>query len=83
MSALPRTFQEWQKECAKIAKRLVGITDLLDEDDPYDLAQSMDDAYPDQDPEEFVREVFGDDLARQEHDAQLYEESLEYEDEDE
>lgn len=78
------TFEEWQGKCAEVAKRLLGFEDLLDEDDPYDVFDAMEDYYDeDADPEDFIRELFAEDLAAREYDEDLSRQADEYEDEDE
>lgn len=61
------TFEEWQDRADAFLRESLGIDDLLDEDDPYDMADAMEEAYDDEeDPEDFIREAFSDDFAAQE-----------------
>lgn len=72
-----KTFEQWKKDCSKSAKRLVGIGDLLDDSDPYDVFRAMDEAFKKgQGPNDFIEEIFAEDLARQVYDEVLLEESL-------
>lgn len=57
-------FEEWKKKASYEARRLAGITDLLGEEDPYSIEDDMENAYEeDVDPEDFIREAFGDEIA--------------------
>lgn len=77
------TFEEWRSEVGRHAEELLGLGDALDEDDPYELFESMPGAHAaGQDPEAFVREMFADDLASLEHDELLRQESMAYADTD-
>lgn len=70
------TFEAWKKKASMIAKKLAGIDDLLDEDDPYSIEDDMLDAYEeDVPPEDFIRDVF-------ENEVEDYEEEDEDEDDD-
>lgn len=59
-----RTFHRYRSSCSTWAIRLVGIDDILDADDPYELAVVMKDAF-DQgvSAQSFIRDIFADDLA--------------------
>jgi len=77
------TFEEWREAVGRHARELVGLDDALAADDPYNLFESMPDAHASgQGPEEYVREMFADDLASREHDELLRQESLAYADTD-
>lgn len=72
------TFKEWQKRCSSLAKRYVDLTDILDDDDPYDLKDAMDEYYEDgATPEEFIQEMFADDLAKRGYDEDLARQAME------
>lgn len=63
------SFEEWKERCASVAEDLLGLDDILAEDDPYDLFLAMEEAYEnEEDPESFIREIFADELASREHD---------------
>jgi hypothetical protein len=76
------TFDEWRDRCGEIALDLLDLDDILDDGDPYDLADAMEDAYENgQEPEAFIREAFAEDLSVRQYDDQLLKES-DYDDED-
>lgn len=53
------TFEQWQQRCAEFLDEELNIDDLLDEDDPHDVFDEMEEAYEyGQSPEDFVREAF-------------------------
>lgn len=57
------TFEAWKKKASLIAKKLAGIEDLLDDEDPYSIEDDMLDAYEeDVPPEDFIRDVFEDEI---------------------
>jgi hypothetical protein len=57
-------LKAWKKQVARLASDLAGVDDILAEDDPYDLAEVMQDSYDeDLTPEDFVQEHFADDIA--------------------
>lgn len=59
-----RTFARYRSSCATWAIRLVGIDDILDADDPYELAVVMKDAFDQGVPAQaFIRDIFAEDLA--------------------
>ncbi len=71
---------QWNKIASKYAEHELCCGDLWDENDPYSLHEVADDAFQkDQDPKAFVREMFTEDFAKQEHDAEQYRESIEAE----
>lgn len=73
-------FSAWKDECHKAAVELVGIDDLLAKDDPYDVNDSMREAFKEgESAVSFVAESFEEDIARGEADDQEYAESLEHE----
>lgn len=75
------SFEAWQAQCAKVAKKLAHIHDLLDEDDPYDVFDTMQDHYDEgMSPEEFIRETFADQI--EEEDTDLEDEDEDEDDED-
>lgn len=72
------TFREWKHECAKFVLKALHIDNLLDEDDPYDVFDTMEDAYENEiSPEDWAREAFEEDFAKIAYDADLRETSLE------
>lgn len=76
------SYEEWQQQCSKAADKLLNLGDILDDDDPYDLFEYMKERYEaGENPESFIRDAFAEDLAIQEHDAMLAQESLEYSEE--
>lgn len=77
---MDQKFEKWKKECSKVAKDLVGLDDLLEECDPYDLFEAMEHAFKEQtEPQDFIEEMFAEDLASLENDRQMEAEALEYE----
>jgi predicted proteasome-type protease len=73
------TLQEW-KDRARVYSTTVGCPDdLWDEDDPYQLKNVAVEAHAaGTSPEEFVRDVFADDLAASEGDELDFNNSLLY-----
>jgi hypothetical protein len=76
------TLQEW-KDRAQAYSITTGCPgDLWDEDDPYELKNVAVEAHAaETSPEEFVRNIFADDLAAAEGDEQDFSDSLLYGDE--
>lgn len=57
------TFEAWKKKASTTAKKLAGIEDLLDDDDPYNIEDDMLDAFEeDVPPEDFIRDAFEDEI---------------------
>lgn len=71
------TFDAWKDECAAVAVKLLGFSDLLDDADPYDVADEMSTAYPGESPQDFIERMFEEDLAKQAYDDDLLSQSLE------
>lgn len=74
------TFQAWKNECVRYSKE-EGLTvdDMWDKDDPYDLVEVAQESYENGDtPADFINEIFGEDLARLEHDGHQYNESIQH-----
>lgn len=70
------SFETWKKKASAIAKKLAGIEDLLDDDDPYSIEDDMLDAYEEGvPPEDFIRDVF-------ENEVEDYDEDEDEEDDD-
>lgn len=70
------TFEEWRAAVGEAAREIVGLNDVLDENDPYDLADTMEDAHDaGQTPREFLEEAFSEELASRQYDVHLQEES--------
>jgi len=68
------SFRLWQKKAANYAQRHLGMGDLFDDFDPYDLKENHDPhtAYVNgRTPASYVRMVFEEDFARQAHDWEL------------
>ena len=77
------TYEEYQQACSNHLSELLGITDLLDTCDPYDVFTCMKDAYDDgEDPVAFIEEVFSEDIDRQEYEIEQELEALNQRDED-
>jgi hypothetical protein len=73
-------YVRWKESCSKHAKKLLGISDLLDASDPYKVLASMPGAYAQgTPPRAFVEETFAKDITRQEHDDMEQTESLQHE----
>lgn len=69
-------FESYKSDCNELAKQLARVNDLLDEDDPHDVMGDMEEAFEeDISAEEFIREAFADDIARQSYDEEQYDES--------
>ena len=78
-----QSFPAWKLACSAHAMKLLSLSDLWTEDDPYDLADAAQAAFDShQSPRAFIEEMFAEDIARQEYDAQLAAEALEQEDEE-
>lgn len=74
-----KTFDRWCEKAQKHATSLNLPDGLWDEDDPYDLLEAAKAAYEEgRDPDEFVREIFADELASMEYDRLMSEEAEEY-----
>jgi hypothetical protein len=88
-SKTPTSFDEWKKRAAVYAKEheSLGMDDILAEDDPYDLKDTMRAAFDDgQPPEDYIEEMFAEDIARRDNDdlmaAEAEEEGMDAEGED-
>jgi hypothetical protein len=76
------SFEEWSKDCAAVAKEILGLSDTLDPEDPYELRDLMRDAYDRREsPRALIEGAFEEDLARADYDEQLAAEALEHEEE--
>jgi len=65
-------FELWYVECSDYLKEVLGIPDMLDANDPYELRDVAVDAFHSkQTPKEFIDEIFGDEIASQENDIQM------------
>jgi hypothetical protein len=83
MQVLRVTYAEWQAQAKKHAEELLSLGDIWDDADPYDLFEAARAAFDDElTPEEFVEEVFADDLATRAHDALMEKEALEFPEEE-
>lgn len=73
-------FQDWRAKAARYAENhdvLAGMGDIFAEGDPYDLAAASRSAFDaKQSPEEFVDEMFEEDIARSLHNEEQFNESL-------
>jgi len=77
-------YEQWKKEAEAEAENILCTGDLFDADDPYDL-QAEAKAWFDSggSPKAFIREMFAEDIASQEHDAQMVAKYSDSENEDE
>ena len=76
-------YEAWQELVKKRTESLLGLGDIWDEDDPYDLFESARAAFADDiTPEHFVAEMFADDIASRENDALMEAEALEHPEEE-
>jgi hypothetical protein len=82
MSKPKPTFGQWKKAATThIGTLLVGLGEVFDKRDSYDLKEAAKAAYKaGRSPGDFIEDMFAEDLASQENDRLLYEESLEQED---
>jgi|GEM_PF-6783168 len=75
--------QDWRSKCTRYAENheaLAGMGDLFAEGDPYDLVEASRTAFEaKQPPEEFVDEMFDEDIARSLHNEEQFNESLTHE----
>lgn len=63
----PLTFEQWRQRCAEFVDDKLDIDNILDEDDPYEIFEMMQDAFDeDQSPEDFCREAFAEEFAQEE-----------------
>lgn len=75
-----KKFETWKKQCLKYANDLLGLGDLFDHDDPYDLRNLVDQAFHSgTTAKAFIEEAFAEDIARKEHDSQQRAEAAESE----
>lgn len=57
------SLEDWRKHCHVLVKRVLGITDLLHPDDPYDVHESLENHYDDGDtPAVAIEELFRQEL---------------------
>ena len=71
------TYEEWKEAVAQCADKLLSLTDLWSEDDPYDLFEVAQESYDNgQTPEAFIRWIFEEDLASKAYHSYLTKESL-------
>jgi hypothetical protein len=71
------SLQEWRDSAQEYSTEVGCPDDLWDEDDPYDLAEvALRDYEAGVPPEEFVRDIFADDIAASAGDEQLFNDSL-------
>ncbi len=67
-----KTFETWKKQASKYAQERLGLTEVFDEDDPYELAASSIEAFEsEQDPKAYIREIFADDFNTHENDKAM------------
>lgn len=83
MDKLEGSFAEWKAACLTAAQNFeLAVDDMWASDDPYDLADAAKEAFEEgQDPNDFIAEMFEEDLARQEYDNDLRSQSEEQFDE--
>jgi flagellar motor component MotA len=78
---------EWKAACIQASVNLgLAVEDMWASDDPYDLFEQASEAFAEGvDPETFIREIFEEDLARNEHDdhqaAEAFESECEFDSE--
>jgi hypothetical protein len=78
------SLQEWRDRAQEYSNEVGCPDDLWTEDDPYELSEvSLRDYEAGVPPEEFIRDIFADDLAAMEGDDQLFNDSLLYDDSNE
>jgi len=69
---MKQSFELWKLNAARSAALILGISDLLDENDPYEVFDLMEPAYnKGQSAKEFINEVFAEDINKDQHYAQL------------
>lgn len=74
------TYEQFRQDCAIEAERLVGLSDILDDGDPYELDVAMADAFRCGDtPEQFIRDIFAEDIASAMNDRIMEAEAMESE----
>lgn len=71
------TPQEWRDRAQEYSTEVGCPDDIWDEDDPYDLSDvALSDYAAGRSPEEFIRNIFADDLAAAEGNEQEFADSL-------
>jgi hypothetical protein len=75
------SLEAWKLGCvAAVLHHSLPVDDIWAKDDPYDLAVAAEEAFgAGRSPMSFIEEIFEEDLARAQHDAQQAEESMQCE----
>jgi hypothetical protein len=70
------TFTQWKYQVSEIARKRLEIDDLWRSGDPYELQELARSRFADgATPQEFFEDAFAEDLAGQEYDSHLDDES--------
>jgi hypothetical protein len=79
-----QSLEDWKGKCSKFIEEHLCIADLWEDSDPYEISECWPEAFEKgQTPEEFIREIFEEDFARQEYDDYLRDEALAHAEEEE